>query len=123
MKKKLKVQVNPVSVHSGKKQLLAKGWLLTVTLCVYQMLCSVTAYCQDGAAGINEATNKVKGYFDSGCNLMYAIGAVVGLIGAVKVFNKWNAGEPDTNKVAAAWFGSCIFLVVVATVLKSFFGI
>jgi len=123
MKKKLKVPVNRVSVHSGKKQLLAKGWLLTVTLCVYQMLCSVTAYCQDGAAGINEATNKVKGYFDSGCNLMYAIGAVVGLIGAVKVFNKWNAGEPDTNKVAAAWFGSCIFLVVVATVLKSFFGI
>ncbi|RKR82400.1 uncharacterized protein DUF4134 [Mucilaginibacter gracilis] len=89
MKKKLKVQMNRASVHSDKKQLLAKGWLLTVTLCVYQMLCSVAAYCQDGAAGINEATNKVKGYFDSGCNLMYAIGAVVGLIGAVKVFNKW----------------------------------
>lgn len=123
MKKKLKVGINPMSVHSEKKRLLAKGWLLAIALCVYQMLCSVTAYCQDGAAGINEATNKVKSYFDSGCNLMYAIGAVVGLIGAVKVFNKWNAGEPDTNKVAAAWFGSCIFLVVVATVLKSFFGI
>ena len=37
-------------------------------------------------------------YYD----LMYAIGAVVGIIGAIKVFNKWNAGEPDTNKVAAA---------------------
>jgi len=41
----------------------------------------------------------------------------------VKVYNKWNSGEGDTNKVAAAWFGSCIFLVVVATVLKSFFGV
>lgn len=80
-------------------------------------------FAQDGNAGIQEATNKVKSYFDTGCDLMYAIGAVVGIIGAVKVFNKWNAGEPDTNKVAAAWFGSCIFLVVVATVLKSFFGI
>jgi len=80
-------------------------------------------YAQDGNAGIREATNKVKGYFDTGCSLMYAIGAVVGIIGAIKVFNKWNAGEPDTNKVAAAWFGSCIFLVVVATVLKSFFGL
>ena len=80
-------------------------------------------FSQDGNAGIQEATNKVKGYFDTGCDLMYAIGAVVGIIGAIKVFNKWNAGEPDTNKVAAAWFGSCIFLVVVATVLKSFFGI
>ena len=84
---------------------------------------AVSAFAQDGNAGIAEATNKVKGYFDTGCDLMYAIGAVVGIIGAIKVFNKWNAGEPDTNKVAAAWFGSCIFLVVVATVLKSFFGI
>ena len=81
------------------------------------------AYSQDGNSGIQEATNKVKSYFDTGCDLMYAIGAVIGIIGAVKVYSKWNAGEPDTNKVAAAWFGSCIFLVVVATVLKSFFGI
>ena len=87
------------------------------------VLGAVSVFGQDGNAGIQEATNKVKGYFDTGCDLMYAIGAVVGIIGAIKVFNKWNAGEPDTNKVAAAWFGSCIFLVVVATVLKSFFGI
>lgn len=105
------------------KKILAKCWLLTVTLCIYNMLCSVQVFAADGSAGIDEATNKVKGYFNSGCNLMYAVGAVVGLVGAVKVFNKWNAGEPDTNKVAAAWFGSCIFLVVVSTVLKSFFGI
>ena len=80
-------------------------------------------WAADGNAGISEATNQVKSYFDTGTNLMYAIGAVVGIIGAVKVFNKWNAGEPDTNKVAAAWFGSCVFLVIVATVLKSFFGL
>jgi hypothetical protein len=90
---------------------------------VFLCLAGLSAFAQDGNAGIAEATSKVKSYFDTGCDLMYAIGAVVGIIGAVKVFNKWNAGEPDTNKVAAAWFGSCIFLVVVATVLKSFFGI
>lgn len=77
----------------------------------------------DGQAGINEATSKVKSYFQSGTNLMLAVGAIVGLVGAVKVFNKWNSGDHDTNKVAAAWFGSCVFLVVVATVLKSFFGL
>ena len=83
----------------------------------------LSAWAQDGNNGIREATNKVKGYFEAGTDLMYAIGAVVGIIGAIKVFNKWNAGENDTTKVASAWFGSCIFLVVVATVLKSFFGI
>ncbi|MES2456355.1 MAG: DUF4134 domain-containing protein [Bacteroidota bacterium] len=81
------------------------------------------ALAQDGNQGIAEATNKVAGYFDTGTDLMYAIGAIMGLVGAVKVYSKWNAGEPDTAKVATAWFGSCIFLVVVATVLKSFFGI
>ena len=78
---------------------------------------------QDGNAGINEANTQVRSYFDSGTNLMYAVGAIVGLIGAIKVYNKWNAGDHDTGKVAAAWFGSCVFLVVVATVLKSFFGL
>jgi hypothetical protein len=54
---------------------------------------------------------------------MYAVGAILGLIGAIKVYQKWNHGDHDTGKVAAAWFGSCIFLVVVATVIKSFFGL
>jgi hypothetical protein len=77
----------------------------------------------NGSAGISQATSLVAGYFDVATTLLYAIGAIVGLVGAVKVFNAWNAGEPNTNKMAAAWFGSCIFLVVVATVLKSFFGV
>lgn len=83
----------------------------------------LVAVAQDGAAGIEEANSQVRSYFEPGTNLMYAIGAVLGLVGAVKVFQKWNAGDQDTGKVAAAWFGSCIFLVVVATVLQSFFGL
>lgn len=86
-------------------------------------LIALTSFSQDGVAGINEANTKVRGYFSAGTNLMYAVGAIVGLIGAIKVFNKWNAGDHDTGKVAAAWFGSCVFLVVVATVIRSFFGV
>ena len=84
---------------------------------------NLIAWAQDGTAGIEEANTKVRSYFDSGTNLMYAIGAILGLIGAVKVYSKWNAGDHDTGKVAAAWFGSCVFLVVVATVIRSFFGV
>lgn len=87
------------------------------------VLASIAIYAQDGNAGISEATNKVRGYFDTGTDLMYAIGAVVGLVGAIKVYQKWNSGDHDTGKVASAWFGSCVFLVIVATVLQSFFGI
>jgi hypothetical protein len=107
-----------------KERLVGKAWLLTMTLCVYEMLNGAyQAFAQDGNAGITQATSSIKGYFASGTSLMYAIGAIVGLVGAVKVYNKWSAGEPDTAKVASSWFGACIFLVVVATVLKSFFGV
>lgn len=90
---------------------------------ILSVLLPTAVSAQDGLSGINEANQQVRSYFDAGCDLMYAVGAVLGLIGAVKVYQKWNAGDPDTSKVAASWFGSCIFLVVVATVIQSFFGI
>ena len=99
-----------------------KGKALTIAVVVY-VLPTLVADAQDGNAGINEATMRVRGYFMTGTSLMYAIGAVLGLVGAVKVYQKWNSGDPDTGKVASAWFGSCVFLVIVATVLQSFFGI
>lgn len=75
----------------------------------------------NGTAGINEATQMVTSYFDPATKLIYAIGAVVGLIGGVKVYNKFSSGDPDTSKTAASWFGACIFLIVAATILRSFF--
>ena len=112
-----------------KKTTVTPARTRATRLAALLFICSLTtagtalAQAADGNAGIQEATNMVSSYFETGTSLMYAIGAVVGLVGAVKVYQKWNGGEPDTGKVAAAWFGSCIFLVVVATVLKSFFGI
>lgn len=84
---------------------------------------TVKSFAQDGNAGIQAATTNLTGYFATGVTLMYAIGAVLGLVGAIKVYQKWSHGDHDTSKVAASWFGSCIFLVIVATVLKSFFGV
>ncbi len=96
---------------------------LCAFLCGIFCLSVLNGSAQDGAAGIDEANTMVRQYFESGVTLMYAIGAVVGLIGAVKVYNKWSNGHPDTGQTAAAWFGSCIFLIIVATVLRSFFGL
>jgi hypothetical protein len=103
----------------------SKGTPAALLAAALLILSTLSAHAQtgDGQAGIQQATDMISGYFDTGTSLMYAIGAIVGLVGAVKVYQKWNAGEPDTGKIAAAWFGSCIFLVIVATVLKSFFGV
>lgn len=93
-----------------KLLLLAVSALSTFAICA-----------QDGMGGINEATQMITSYFDPATQLIYAIGAVVGLIGGVKVYNKFSSGDPDTSKTAASWFGACIFLIVAATILRSFF--
>ena len=90
-------------------------WLLSALL-------APAAFAQgNGLSGINEATKMVTSYFDPGTKLIYAIGAVVGLIGGIKVYQKFASGDPDTSKTAASWFGACIFLIVAATILRSFF--
>lgn len=86
------------------------------------LLTASSAFAQgNGLSGINEATSMVTSYFDPATKLIYAIGAVVGLIGGVKVYGKFSSGDPDTSKTAASWFGACIFLIVDATILRSFF--
>lgn len=71
--------------------------------------------------GIEEATRMVTSYFQPLTTLVYAIGAIVGLIGGIKVYQKFSSGDPDTAKTAASWFGACIFLVIAGVVLESFF--
>ena len=75
----------------------------------------------NGIKGITDATSMVTSYFAPLTKLIYAVGAGVGLIGGIKVYQKFSSGDPDTSKTAASWFGACIFLVIVGVVLESFF--
>lgn len=81
------------------------------------------AQTADGNAGLTQANTLVRGYYTTATTLLYAIGGIIGLIGAIRVYSMWSHGDPMTAKVAAAWFGACIFLVLVATVIQSFFGL
>jgi hypothetical protein len=95
-----------------------------MTLIALLLIQWASAQTADGNNGINQANTLVRGYFDTGVQLMYAIGAILGLIGAIRVFKLWTSGHrEDVGGAIAGWFGSCVFLVVVATVIKSFFGL
>jgi len=80
-----------------------------------------TAFAQS-SAGIDQATAEVGSYVDPVSNLIIAIGAVVGLIGGVRVYIKWQSGDQDTQKAIMGWFGACLFLILVGVVIKAFFA-
>lgn len=78
---------------------------------------------QGASVGINAATSSLTSYIDPLSTMILAIGAVVGLIGGVRVYIKWNSGDQDINKELMSWGGSCLFLVLVSVVIKAFFGV
>src|SRR5438270_11915521 len=104
-----KIEVMDKILHRSKM-------LIVVTTIL--VLTKLSVYAQDANAGINQANTMVRSYYAAGTNLMYAVGAILGLIGAIKVYQKWVSGDENTSKSASAWFGGCVFLVVVATVIK-----
>jgi len=96
----------------------------TCALSVAILLFSTTLFAQGGGTtGINAATSSLTSYVDPVGNLILGIGAVVGLIGGVMVYIKWNSGDRDINKEVMSWGGSCLFLVLVSVVIKAFFGV
>ncbi|QNN42726.1 DUF4134 domain-containing protein [Pedobacter roseus] len=98
------------------KRLLSLAALLGLVQAVF-------AQTGGGTTGINAATSSLTSYVDPVSTLTLAIGAVVGIIGGVRVYIKWNSGDQDINKEIMGWGGSCLFLVLVSVVIKAFFGV
>lgn len=96
-----------------------KRKIYTITL--FAFWC-VSALAQgNGVAAIEKANAEIKSYIEPITTLFYAICAVVGFIGAVKVYGKWSSGSSDTTRTAASWFGSCVFAIVAVTAIRAFF--
>ena len=86
------------------------------------LMFNATEMLAQSSAGIDQATAEVSSYVDPVSNLIIAIGAVVGLIGGVRVYIKWQSGDQDTQKAIMGWFGACLFLILVGVVIKAFFA-
>ncbi|MDR1502004.1 MAG: DUF4134 domain-containing protein [Prevotella sp.] len=98
------------------KKVYTKKSVLALLTFVY----TASMSAQKGAAGIQAAASEIKSYMDSLTTLSYAIGAIVGVIGGIRIYVKWSNGE-EVNKDLLGWGGAFIFLMVVPTVVKAFF--
>jgi len=86
---------------------------------------TVTVFAQGGggAAGLESANQQIRGFYEPASNLILAVGAIVGLIGGVRCYIKWNTGDQDVMKSVMGWGGACVFLVIVGVVIKAFFSV
>lgn len=94
-----------------------------IAVAAVAIIATTTNIYAQGAAGIDAASSELATYMDPLGNMMMILGGLIGLIGAVRVYLKWNAGDQDVQKAIMGWMGSCIFLVVSGVVVKAFFGL
>lgn len=86
------------------------------------LLAAIPVFAQGGAAALTNAATEIKKYWDPVKLIIMAVGGVVGLIGGVRIYNKWSNGDQDINKEVVGWGGACLFLIIVPQFVSSFFG-
>lgn len=62
-------------------------------------------------------------YISPVTNITLGIGALIGVVGGLRVYWKWNSSEQDITGDVWAWAGACIFLVLSSIIVKVFMAL
>ncbi|MES2797383.1 MAG: DUF4134 family protein [Bacteroidota bacterium] len=74
-----------------------------------------------GAAALDSLTGDLEAYLDPVTTVVYIIAAILGIIGAIRVYSGWQAGKENAWAAASLWVGACLFLLIANTLLRAFF--
>lgn len=86
------------------------------------MLVVYTLPCLAASDPFSEATATITGYASSVKKLLYAIAAVIALVGAFNVYHKMTNGDQDVKKTIMLTLGGCIAMLALSEALPAFFG-
>jgi len=91
-------------------------------LFAFGFVCTLAkAQTDAGSGAISTAAQTIRKYQQPVQNLMYAIAAVIGIVGAFSVYFKMQNGDQDVKKTIMMTVGGCIAMVALATALPAFF--
>ena len=98
-----------------------KTMTMSLTAFLPPFTLSTTLAQSGGSAALGAAATTISGYINDLGLLIYAIGAIVGTVGGIRIYNKWTNGDQDINKEIVGWGGACIFLLLVPTFIAAIF--
>jgi hypothetical protein len=74
-----------------------------------------------GAATLTAQTTALQAYIDPITTIIYIAAAIIGMIGAFRVYTRWQSGDRDVLTLAAGWFGSMLFILIANTIVRAMF--
>lgn len=107
------------------KKLFGKSRQRALVLACATIAYNTMTYAQGrsghGVNAINEAANAFKNYLTPVQNLLYAIAAIIALLGGFSIFAKLQNGDQDVKKTIMQVVGGCVAFIAMATALPAFF--
>lgn len=105
-----------------KHFLTRRNYLGAMTLMLLLTATSFAFATSTGSTAVTSAASTIKGYWPAITTLSKGIGGVVGIIGGIRIYNKWSNGDQDINKELLGWGGACLFLILAPTFVSAFFN-
>ena len=95
-------------------------------ICILSLYLIALAFPASGQPGINEmqqASQDLAADFFSAFDLSLVIAAILGIIGAVRIYHNWQMGADRIDQQVAAWFFAAMFMILAGAFLKALFGL
>lgn len=102
-------------------QVNARALSLAIVMLTFVTNASAQKDASAFADAIDDASSQLEGTFEAVANLCLIVGSLVGLVGGVQIYIKWNNGDQDVTKRIVGWGGACLFLVATGSILKVLF--
>lgn len=105
--------------ESGK--ILRENWMRYLPIVLMICFISFNGFAAGEADPFADAAGTIEGYAGSVKKLLYAVAAVIALVGAFNVYHKMTNGDQDVKKTIMLTLGGCIAMVVLSEALPAFF--
>ena len=107
-------------IFSGLGTMIRRNAKRVMPVTVMLIIFSAPAFA--AADPFADATSTIRGYAGSVKNRLYAIAAIIALVGAFNVYHKMQNGDQDVKKTIMLTLGGCIAMLALSEALPAFFG-
>ena len=82
------------------------------------------AYSQPGVTDgtLDQASANFRSDFYALSSTIFVIAGIVALVGAIRIYHKWQLGEPIVQDLSG-WFYACLFIIVANLFIRGLFGL
>lgn len=101
---------------------LTQSWVFQRTFTFVVCMLAVFTIQAAGKADLEVIATQIGEYQTTVKNILYAVAAIISLVGAFNIFNKMSNGDQDVKKTIMLTLGGCIGFVALAKALPAFFG-